>query len=374
MTAVTVSIESARSNRAIGPFANTRSYRLQFIEIARGLACLWVVLSHSLLQIPAETLHPVLQFVSHFSSTGWLGVYVFFALSGWCIAERLSSAYRRGESLTVFIRERILRIFPTYWAALALLFLSRLIALPFNRATFETSFPDGVRGWIADLFLLNPYLNVPSTLLVSWSLVFELGFYVLGAGALLLRRRGVSSARIALIGFALCAWPLMQISSSAALVLGLWPDFFAGVLVWWSARAKTAARTFAGAAGLTVLLILTLAWPGGFGGTPRLTAILAAAVLWCLARAEPATFYESSAARALTWLGACSYSLYLAHFTVLSPFINFTKRFVPTTSIAFVAVWLTAVALSVGAGWLLYRLVEAPVERWRKKRWARRKA
>jgi peptidoglycan/LPS O-acetylase OafA/YrhL len=78
--------------------------------------------------------------------------------------------------------------------------------------------------------------------------------------------------------------------------------------------------------------------------------------------------------RVLSWVGAFSYSLYLIHLAVLSPLTNLLRRFMAPTELRFCVAWLGAVALSGLAGWVVYRCVEAPIERWRKSRWSARPA
>ena len=112
---------------------------------------------------------------------------MFFAVSGWSIAERLAAGHRRQESVLHFLRGRALRIYPAYWAALAFLLLVRLAAVPFNTTRLPDNLPIGALGWLGDLFLLQPYFGTVPALVVSWSLVYELGFYALDAGALALR-------------------------------------------------------------------------------------------------------------------------------------------------------------------------------------------
>lgn len=347
-----------------------RVHRLHVIEIARGVASLWVLLFHSLTSWPAEALHPFLAAVQKLTQPGWLGVHMFFAISGWCIAERLAAAQRRDESCGAFLRERALRIYPLYWIAFALLLVSRMAAYPFNSHTsFAQNLPADAGVWIADLLLIHPYVNAPATLMVSWSLVYELGFYALGAGALLLRRRGVSATVIFALGLLLCAWPLTQLHFRATHILGLWPDFFAGVLVWWCAREAGKARTLIGIGALLALTALTLAWEP-YGGTGRLAALATAALLWIASRRD---FVPTSGlARSLTWLGLISYSLYLVHVIVLSPFMNLGQRLVSPQSFAFVFVWAGGVAASIVGSWLVHRYAEAPIERWRKRRWSPR--
>lgn len=352
-----------------GPTAPRRS-RVPFIEGARGFASLWVLLFHSLNTWQTDDLYPALGAIRQFTSFGWLGVHIFFAISGWCIAERLATAYRHGESCRTFLRERALRIFPTYWAALALLLCVRWLAMPFNHTTPEQNFPQGAGGWMGNILLINPYLGTPPTLMVSWSLVYELGFYGLGAAALLLRRHGLSSAAIAAAGMLLCATPLLHFHSPAIFVFGLWSDFFAGALVWWCARSPTVLRTTAGVSGLAVLLALMIGWPGGAGALAHCAAVATAATLWWASRQEP-PLIRGVLGRTFTWLGTISYSLYLVHVTVMSPFQNLVQKFIPAPSVGFAAVWIVSITLGISAGWLMYRFVEAPIEHWRKVRWAR---
>jgi peptidoglycan/LPS O-acetylase OafA/YrhL len=141
------------------PGAGTGISRMRVIEMARGLACVWVVLLHSLEAFPPTALFPMLRGLQHFTGVGWLGVHVFFAISGWCIAERVAGARRRWEPAWHFLRERCLRIYPTYWAALGILLGLRLVAMPFNGTGLVRNLPVGGRAWAADLLLLGPYLG-----------------------------------------------------------------------------------------------------------------------------------------------------------------------------------------------------------------------
>jgi peptidoglycan/LPS O-acetylase OafA/YrhL len=119
------------------------------------------------------------------------------------------------------------------------------------------------------------------------------------------------------------------------------------------------------------MLALVALWPGGFGGEARVVAIGTATALWIFSKRERGAA-PSTAMRALGWIGAFSYSLYLIHLAVLSPFTNLVQRFVHPDRLSFCATWLAAVLLSGAAGWALYRWVEAPLERWRKSRWSAR--
>ena len=87
------------------------------------MAGLAVLLFHSLNAYPPDALPIGFKALQAVTEWGWLGVHVFFAISGWCIAERLAKGRRTGESGRHFAAERFLRIYPTYWAALLVLVL-----------------------------------------------------------------------------------------------------------------------------------------------------------------------------------------------------------------------------------------------------------
>jgi peptidoglycan/LPS O-acetylase OafA/YrhL len=200
-----------------------------------------------------------------------------------------------------------------------------------------------------------------------------LGFYLLAGGALLLRRKICSSGVIAVCGLALCLWPLTGWNLRPAYVLGLWPDFFCGALVWWAARRRAAGPRWSAAAALVALLVLEAAWPGGYGGLARVVAVGTAVALWIFSLRERDA-PPHGIMRAFGWVGAFSYSLYLIHLAVLSPFMNLAQRFISPAQSSFCFVWLLAIGCAGTAGWLLYHWVEAPIEQWRKSRWSARRA
>jgi exopolysaccharide production protein ExoZ len=349
------------------PVSPSPNHRLQIVDAFRGAACVAVVLFHSLESFPAQALSPVLGRLRTFTGLGWLGVHVFFALSGWCIAERVASASRRGEPTIHFLADRLLRIFPTYWLALLFLLALRIAALPLNQASLSSTLPNGWSGWLADLFLLNPYLGQPASLMVSWSLVYELGFYGLAALALGLHRRGLPSRLLLCIGVGLCAWPWIEIEIPAAMVLGLWPGFFAGITAWWASRGASPSRLAVGIVFFAAALGLGQLGVRGLTGAAPTTAFLTSLILLLLMRLGLNELPNNRLARGLLKLGAASYSIYLVHVTVMSPFQNLTTRFIKPSSAAFILGWMAAIAVGLLAGLVFHHQVEARLERWRKR-------
>ena len=128
------------------------------LDGARTLAVLAVVLSHQALW-----------------SLGWVGVQLFFVLSGFLITGILHRA--RGSSLRTYLRtfygRRVLRIFPLYYAYLAALGVAVLLG----------NMPNGVaeRLAFAAVYLSNHYTGSHAgALLLShfWSLAVEEQFYL----------------------------------------------------------------------------------------------------------------------------------------------------------------------------------------------------
>jgi len=323
------------------------------------------MLFHSINTFPQGALPGALVHFRAITRWGWLGVHVFFAISGWCIAERLAKADSKGESAGHFTIERLLRIYPTYWAALIATIALRLAALPFNTAHVSESVPGSFSEWMGSVFLISPYIGRSPYIFVSWSLVYELGFYVCAAIALEASRRRMANGKtLFLLGCILCMTPWTVLGTPAPWrVLDLWPDFFAGVAAWWAVRRGVAHP--GGFVALGLLLVLTIALPA-YGGIGRLTAVGTA---WALAIAWR---WDRQLTRVplmgpLIWIGGLSYSLYLIHIPVISPIENLLGRWIHSSSPWFIAVWAFSLAMAIAGAKCLNHFVEAPVNRWRKR-------
>src|SRR6266480_3962126 len=78
--------------------------RLGFLDVARGLAALLVLLSHAFGHLPAA------------AALGRTGVLLFLVVSGFIIPASLE----QGGSNARFWLRRFFRLFPLYWASIAL--------------------------------------------------------------------------------------------------------------------------------------------------------------------------------------------------------------------------------------------------------------
>jgi peptidoglycan/LPS O-acetylase OafA/YrhL len=334
------------------------------IEAGRGVASLSVMLFHSINAYPKDALPEALVHFRSMSRWGWLGVHVFFAISGWCIAERIAKGNSRGESAVHFTIERFLRIYPVYWAALAGAIALRIAAIPFNTAHLSDSVPATGLDWLGSTLLISPYLGRSPYVLVSWSLVYELGFYLCAAVALAAARKRIArGTTLFVIGSLMCLAPWTFHGNPAPWhVLDLWPDFFAGVAAWWS--AQKGARS-GGYLALALLLAATIAWPS-YGGVGRVVAVGTAWIL-ALGWRWDGRLANLALMRPLVWMGGISYSLYLVHIPVMSPIENLLGRWINSSSPWFVAAWVFSLAMAIIAAKCLNYFVEAPVNRWRRR-------
>lgn len=148
--------------------------RIQIVESLRGLAALSVAWFHftngqGLLQDG---------WLKSTGSYGWLGVEVFFVISGFIIPYSMCrGAFQFPSHYGTFLLKRIVRLDPPYLVAaiLALCLLYISAAMPgFRGPQPELSIPQV----ILHLGYLNTFFGYPWLIPVFWSLAIEFQFYI----------------------------------------------------------------------------------------------------------------------------------------------------------------------------------------------------
>ncbi len=141
---------------------------IKALDGLRAIAVLLVLVRHGFYPIKAESGEALPALLVN----GWVGVDLFFALSGFLITTHLlRSEAKGGVKLGSYFLKRGLRIMPTYWFVLALVVLG---AIPLYTISTEDL------GWrvIYHALVLQDYL--PSDIVVAfWSLGVEEKFYAL---------------------------------------------------------------------------------------------------------------------------------------------------------------------------------------------------
>lgn len=151
--------------------------RISELDGMRGLAILLVLLYHILQRNPVPMSGSLFQSLKRFTEMGWAGVDMFFVLSGFLITSILLRTKKQPGYFKKFYARRILRIFPLYYSAIALIFLAMPLLSPEQSTAARAIWP-----WYF-LYLQNwgNALNLIPTLFsigITWSLAIEEQFYL----------------------------------------------------------------------------------------------------------------------------------------------------------------------------------------------------
>ena len=342
--------------------------RVPALDALRGLAVLLVLGRH----LPSPD---ALGWLGRtWARGGWVGVDLFFVLSGFLVAGLVFEEHRRTGEIAVgrFLARRALRIYPAFYALLAATVAAGLIVEP-ARIRADAALCEA-------LFVQNygPHLWNP-----TWSLAVEEHFYLLlalGVAAQMARRpraRDPFMAMPAVITVVVVASLALRIATLGAppyspkqvAVTHLRLDALSiGVLCaylkhYQAARWRRLCRRELLPLG-ALLLVPPFAWPlettTGMVTWGLSSSALGAVLLLC---GSHAAARSGHGARTLAWLGRRSYSIYLWHM----PVVYFA---LPALGIAtdHAAGALFCLASSVALGSVLERVVEAPFlylrERW----------
>jgi peptidoglycan/LPS O-acetylase OafA/YrhL len=346
---------------------------------------------------------------------GWLGVDVFFVLSGYLITTLLLRDRERTGSVVNlrFWGRRAKRLLPAVFLLLVVLGVYAWVGGPglvpaqLRSPALATFFY--VANW-QQLIAGHGYFaqfSAPSPLVHTWSLAIEEQYYVLwpfllAAGTWALgRRRGVTRALVAatvLGAVASAAWMgvAAHILSTNRAYLGTdtrgwellvggaaamaWPAGGGAGLLGRGRRTGRSAATRArpgprpGAVASGVGLVVVGAVLSRAGGPPPwiwdgglvAAGLGAAAVIVGVMRAPEGPVARVLALAPLAWLGRLSYSLYLWHWPVIV-LVNQT-----TTGLSGAALVALRVALMLAATCASYYVVEAPLRRADWGSWRRR--
>lgn len=118
--------------------------RLQSIDALRGIAALGVVFYHSVWQgtnlVPGNLFRWPVKSLQFISSFGYIGVFLFFVISGFCIHLQWAKERANGQSPAIrfgtFWRRRFRRLYPPYLIALALFGIMAALSTGINFTHF----------------------------------------------------------------------------------------------------------------------------------------------------------------------------------------------------------------------------------------------
>lgn len=325
----------ATLNETDKPASKQHLYSLDFL---RGFAALSVCLLHFTFGVLPNLRDTPL---TPFFSWGYIGVHVFFIISGFVIPFALDRSNYRLAELLPFIGKRIVRICPPSYIVMFITIAQRLtIDLLINHN----------RVYTADLTLYQVVTNVlyivpytSSTWLngVFWTLAVEFQYYIIiGLCFLLLKRNWVNLILFAII----CN--LVDVSGVLKSVQFFEYNllFVIGILVWLKYSNRVTGKIF------SIFLICLLGIV--FFRMNYMISIFSAFTVFCI-------LYFNIKNYLFSFFGKISYSLYLLHTVVGTTIEAFWVRFFPVNTLPEkVALLLVCLSGTILSSYLFYRLIE----------------
>lgn len=331
--------------------------QIQSLQVFRGFAALAVVAHHAALSTEAfvGAMPPA---ISALFVYGLLGVDFFFVLSGFIIMYAHFNDERTETTVKRYALKRLTRIYPAYWPV-GLGLLALYAALP------------GLSAGGRDYSLMSSLLLVPANaapaLSVAWTLVHELMFY----GVFLL----FFVSRRWLVG-GLVAWALVIVVAQQFFAPSGWLryplsplniEFMLGVGAAWLVRSRALQSQGRATALVGTSVAFAALWLMGPEKAIEFRLLFAAGLALFIVG-----FAVHEQAVALRWpmwllvLGNASYSIYLVH----NPLLSITQRVAGRLALTWPAAMVWGVVLSVVAGWVYFRVVERPAQRFFRDRFA----
>jgi len=358
------------------------------LEIARGLAALLVFCFHIKAYIAEAS--PTLGSLARY---GYMGVPIFFVISGYCMAASAHQVLRRNRSAGSFLRKRFLRIYPAFWASIIIIMvtpyllegLSALKTGHFNSPAPRWMALDSM-DWLEIVTLTRVFFSnglgldkaFSSINIVYWTLAIEFQFYLVMYLALLWRKWFVVLlACVTLASLTVFVFPNLK---ETGLFLGFWPMFALGLGLYSLLDRNYTPHHFGGGKWLSILLLALsllvfamLAYRGllvqfleslfidaAFG-----VAVCTAIAFWLLATLERQISFQATSGRALLrfplqagiFLGSISYSLYLLHTSIYQlPHMAIRQLTTPDNPVF----TLTLIGGTIAISWLFYLFFERP--------------
>ncbi len=311
--------------------------RYESLDLWRGVACLLVVFCHSVYYARVSADSPVQVAASGVVGVarwGWLGVPLFFVISGYCISACVDSARRRQTGAGEYFWRRFRRIYPPYWCFVLLsvlvLVLTEDLFWPGLFVDSNHSFPHprDLTGWqwFGGLTLTETWRHhliggeKMSFALHAWTLCYEEQFYAVSGLVLLLAPRrlfqvfGLLSLGVLVLKH-VAGWCGFADSLSGFFFDGRWLVFAAGALVYYQvSRASPRVTLFTR---LTLLLGVAYALRTPSSIDPGELCAFSFALALSLLHPLDQKLATLPLLRPLRFCGTMCYSVYLIHYPLV---------------------------------------------------------
>lgn len=332
--------------------------RLPFIDAAKGIACLIIVVHHLAVYGPMSEVigaaYP--QLIEAIVVYGRLAVQLFFVIAGYFVASQFApNGVTTSLNPGPLVWKRYKRLITPFLFAVTLAALITALVRPWFQHDSLSAAPT-IGQLLAHLFLMYDLIGLEALSAGVWYVAVD--FQLFAIITVLIALIHATPARwhllLPVVVTALTAWSLWHISRYSQYEIAA-PYFFGyyglGMLAYW------AARTPAKAWFLTLIALLGLIALGIEFRKSVATATLCALILSIASARGWLERWPSSTS--LHWLGERSYSIFLIHYGLIIGVNALWSVFIPSGLLINAVGILVAVAVSIAGGAVLYRYVES---------------
>lgn len=359
--------------------------RFKTLDHWRGLAALAVLVFHATShhRTSVDTPGVLLQTVGFF----WLGVQLFFVVSGYCIAAAVESSFRRSDQpcRDYFVR-RVRRIYPPYLVWLLVLTGAMLLLAQLG-PSLSGLVPQQIRqmtpaNWVGNILLTETWSGywfgkqAVIVTRVGWTLCFEFQFYMICMALMLAGPKRFLSG-IFLVTLVATALFVFEGSLGTTRLFrgtfldGRWPQFAMGVVLFRVLVHGTPfhRRLFAGVLILVMafcalrLMDVNLIHDMNYRVKRifELSVCAGFTLLLLVLRSSDTVISDQAIMKPLSLTGIISYSLYLVHWPICQVLSRwFWNHGVTSTSGTLLITAPACLIISLGPAWMLYRWIEKP--------------
>lgn len=350
---------------------------LPSIQILRGIAALLVVIWHSDLALErftndywrdgTEAMRAA--FYPFWANHLCIGVDIFFCISGFIMTMLAAKATTRTDAW-LFLRNRVVRIFPPYWFFTFLLLLLFAMDVPFHIWRLNGQLMHDVPDTLLSLILWPQKMG--PVLAVGWTLVHEFFFYLFVFALILLKQGKRVPHFLGLAALIGVAFRLTDIKILNGYFLSdYYVEFFMGSLAFvFYQRASRSVPALQLTLAVLLYLHLSYSLDQTLGsptfhllnvfGSGLISFLLISGLHGLQTRFE---LTSSRLGRFAVRLGDASYSLYLSHWFSLSAIGLLAIPFADAPRSVIIAWHILSVSVAVGVGMLFAHWAELPFHR-----------
>jgi peptidoglycan/LPS O-acetylase OafA/YrhL len=336
--------------------------RLVFLDGLRGVAVISVTLLHIFVNSAVRDRTP--HWIAAVIGRGYLGVEVFFVLSGFVIAYRVRDALTLG-GVGRFMLRRSVRLDPPYWASIALIVVADAasnVLIPVRQLPVPS-----LTRIVSNMFYVQGLLGITHIDPGYWTLCLEIQLYLCFAllqwlpGALVGAERVRRSWIIRIAPHAVVlAWTAAVLAGWLPDVRGLfvvrWHLFLAGAGACWMIERRLPAP-------VAVVSAIVMAIAAAVRLDPEMAiAVATAGLIVHAARRGALTRWLGGPV--LQYFGRISYTLYLVHVPIGARVMNLGYRLSGAALLPALAWAIVALAAAVAGAHLLWRALERPAVSW----------